>query len=158
MISSGPSGPSIPISPSSHRVSSEPGPPEPATKKFQMTSSKGSEKQRSGVRAGKQAQANTTTQLATKITQATAVLGMQGSINRLTDIMERSFLPGESTVDPGVERLKRAVTSVEDDEGLTVEERAGLISVFTTNPTSIDIYLSLTNPTVRQAWITRVLR
>jgi hypothetical protein len=95
--------------------------------------------------------------MATKITQATAVVGMQGSINRLTDIMERSFLPEEPTADPGVERLTRAVKSVEKDEGLTVEERATLISVFMANPTSINIYLSLTDPNVRQAWIARVL-
>jgi hypothetical protein len=73
--------------------------------------------------------------------------------------MERSFLPEEPTADPGVERLTRAVKSVEKDEGLTVEaeERAALISVFMANPTSINIYLSLTDPNVRQAWIARVL-
>ena len=78
-----------------------------------------------------------------KIMQVTAVVGMQGSIDRLTDIMERSFLPEEPTADPGVERLTRAVKSVEKDEGLTVEaeERAALISVFMANPTSINIYL-----------------
>jgi hypothetical protein len=56
-----------------------------------------------------------------------------------------------------VERLTRAVKSVEKDEGLTVEERAALISVFMANPMSINIYLSLTDPNVRQAWIARVL-
>jgi hypothetical protein len=148
------SDPSIPLPQGSHQVSPEPH--GPATKKFQKT---GSEKQRSGAGAatGRRAQANTTTQMATKITQATAVVGMQGSINRLTDIMERSFLPEEPTADPGVERLTRAVKSVEKDEGLTVEERAALISVFMANPTSINIYLSLTDPNVRQAWIARVL-
>jgi hypothetical protein len=75
------------------------------------------------------------------------------------DIMERSFLLDLqlALVDLGVEHMTRAVASVEQDEELLIEEKAALISVLMTNFSSVNIYLSLTNSNVHQAWITCVL-
>ena len=65
-----------------------------------------------------------------KITPATAVMGMQGSINRLTDIFERSMM-GQLGEDPAVVSRNRAIELVQtQDDGLLTEQKVMMISHF----------------------------
>jgi hypothetical protein len=113
-----------------------------------------------GTRASKQPA--TAERPAKGITQATVVVGMQGSINRLTDIFERSMVPPPQLPQPPPqqpwERKERALTLVQQrDDGFAVEDKVTLISIFEENPTTIDTYLGLTDKEIRQAWISRSL-
>lgn len=88
-------------------------------------------------------------------TQATAVVGMQGSINRLTDIFEKSMGPPQ---DPLVERKTRALGLMQTrDDGLSVPDKVKLISNFDQHPMMIDTYLGLLDDELRQAWISSVV-
>ena len=92
-----------------------------------------------------------------KITQATAVVGMQASINRLTDIFERSQQPSQPQ-DRVLEKKGRALKLVQErDDGFDVGQKVALISIFEENPTTIDTYLGLTDSELRQAWISHLL-
>ena len=96
------------------------------------------------------------------VTQATAVVGMQGSINRLTDIFERSQKVLTEAPPPPpdrtLERKDRALKLVQErDDGFTVEDKVTLISIFEENPGSIDTYLGLVDPEIRRSWISRML-
>ena len=90
-----------------------------------------------------------------KISPATAVVGMQGSINRLTDIFEKSMAQGD---DPGVERRSRALQLVQQTEdGLSVGDKVALIALFMKDNVAVETYLSLNDADVRRAWITTML-
>ena len=92
-----------------------------------------------------------TARLANKITPATAVMGMQGSINRLTDIFEKSMVPGE---DPSIMRREKAMQFLQEvDDGLSVSDKVAMISIFMKQAVAVDTYLSLTDAELRQAWI-----
>ena len=104
--------------------------------------------------SGNQIAAATSARLA-KMTPATAVVGMQGSINRLTNIFEKSMTQGN---EPGVERRSRALQLVQQTEdGLSVEDKVALIALFIKDDIAIETYLSLNDAEVRQAWITSIL-
>ncbi len=90
------------------------------------------------------------------ITQATAVVGMQGSINQLTDIFEKSLEPSQ---DPSVNRKSRALKLVQErDDGLLLLDKVKLISIFDEHTSMIDTYLGLTDDELRRAWISSILR
>lgn len=101
-----------------------------------------------------QISAANTTRLA-KISPATAVVGMQGSINRLTDIFEKSMAQGD---DPAVERRSRALQLVQESEdALSVSDKVALIALFMKDNVIVETYLSLNDADVRRAWITTML-
>ena len=90
-----------------------------------------------------------------KISPATAVVGMQGSINRLTDIFEKSMAQGD---DPGVERRSRALQLVQQaEDGLSVGDKVALIALFMKDNVAVETHLSLNDADVCQAWITTML-
>jgi hypothetical protein len=90
-----------------------------------------------------------------KISPATAVVGMQGSINRLTDIFEKSMAQGD---DPGVECRSRALQLVQQiEDGLSVGDKVALIALFMKDNVAVETYLSLDDADVCQAWITTML-
>lgn len=106
------------------------------------------------------------------LNQATAVVGMQGSINRLTDIFEQSQHSLTQTLtqqalqkavpqtpeDRALERKDRALQLLQDrDDGFDLAQKVTLISIFGENPTTIDTYLGLTDSEIRQAWISRLI-
>ena len=95
------------------------------------------------------------------ITLAIALAGIQETINRMTDILERSLAQQLSQPPPSqgaLEQKERALKFVhERDDGFDVAERDTLISIFEAQPTTIDIYLALTDSELRRAWISDLL-
>lgn len=90
-----------------------------------------------------------------KITPATAVVSMQGSINHLTNIFEKSMAQGD---DPVVERRSRALQHVQQmEDGLSVNDKDALIGLFMKDNVAVETYLSLSDAEVHQAWIASML-
>jgi hypothetical protein len=93
--------------------------------------------------------ATSSTGFATKVTQATAITNMQGSINRLADVLEKSIVAPEPATrkDEAVKRLQ------EVEEDLSMDEQLKIIEQFGKNTSLGGTYLSLINEPLRKAWI-----
>jgi hypothetical protein len=93
--------------------------------------------------------------LAAKITPAVAIAGMQGSINRLTDVFEKSLMLQETTST----KLSEALQRLQDlDDGLTNEEKLVFIQLFGRDPVIAGTYLALTCNDLWRDWIQKMLR
>jgi hypothetical protein len=90
------------------------------------------------------------------ITQAVALNGMQGSINRLTDIFEKSMSssvpvhPQEAKEDL---RNKALQLLQSRDEGLSEEEMVRVVNIFMRDRDVTGTYLALENDAVRRKWL-----
>jgi hypothetical protein len=93
--------------------------------------------------------------LAAQISQAASLNNMQGTVNRLADVFEKSMgAPEEGSVI----RRDRAMQLVQDvEDGLSVKEKAVLITHFMNNAIAADTYLSLKDNEVRKAWVSSML-
>jgi hypothetical protein len=86
-----------------------------------------------------------------KVTTAVAMVSMQGSINRMADVFEKSIT---TTEDVTMERKRAAIKAMQTlDDGLSVEEKANMIGIFTENVFVADAYLELSDVEVRRAWL-----
>jgi len=86
---------------------------------------------------------------ATKVTQATAITNMQGSINRLADVLEKSIVAPEPAT-----RKDEAVKCLQEvEEELSMAEKLKIIEQFGENASLGGTYLSLTDEPLRKAWI-----
>ncbi|KAG2364039.1 hypothetical protein BDR07DRAFT_1375343 [Suillus spraguei] len=112
-------------------LSDQPQPSQPASKK--QKSHPGWSRQASRVQASHPARA-------AKITPAAAVMGMQGSINRLTDVIERGMVTD-------VERLEKQrhtalnLLNGEDMDLYPLQERVIVMHMFSDDPAVTDTYL-----------------
>jgi hypothetical protein len=81
---------------------------------------------------------------------------MQGSINRLTDIFEKSMLgPAE---DPAAASRVRAIELVQaQEDGLSTEEKVAMVMKFMKDTVMAETYMSLTDPEVRRYWVLGML-
>jgi hypothetical protein len=80
-----------------------------------------------------------------KATPASAVIWMQGSINRLTDIFEKSMM-SHIAEDPATASRNHAMTLVQEyDDDLTVDEKIALVSYFAKDLVAANTYISLTD-------------
>lgn len=85
------------------------------------------------------------------VSAAVAIHGLQGSINRLIDILIMSMT---TPPDSATTRTAQAVRRVQDvDDGLSTMEKVELIRQFEKNEASPGTYLSLKDQALRQAWI-----
>lgn len=90
------------------------------------------------------------------IALASAIIGMQGSINRLIDIFEQSM--SHLAEDPTVSRLSSAIRLMQEQEDdLTMDQKIAMISCFTRDVNAANTYISLYVPEVRRAWISIML-
>jgi hypothetical protein len=92
---------------------------------------------------------------AAKITPAVAISGMQGSINRLTDVFEKSLTTPQDT--SSNERSQAIRLLQNRDEGLTQDEMVQMILLFTNKPTAPGTYLALERDDIRKAWMEKIL-
>jgi hypothetical protein len=126
--------------------------PEPSNKRLQLTSSSKATGKRPAAPASGVARRP---KASPRIVAASAVVGMQGLINRLTDVFERSMMQPE---DPIVARRATALQILqENQDGLSVMEKVQVISVFMKNNAAVETYLSLTDSDVRHGWIASLL-
>jgi hypothetical protein len=85
-----------------------------------------------------------------KISQASAMVGMQSQISRLTDVFEKSM----STPDDGIgAKRSLAISQIQEEEGLTVQQKVKMISKFQKDISIAETYLELLNGDVRRAWL-----
>jgi hypothetical protein len=95
--------------------------------------------------------------LSKKITPASAVVGMQASINRLTDIFKAN-MDRDMPEDPANAARDRAIGLVQEHEdNLTTEQKVQLVTCFMKDVIAANTYISLTDPEVRRAWINMML-
>ena len=84
-----------------------------------------------------------------------AINGMQGTLNRLTHVFEKTlalFDAANSMEKPThLSQAMGLVQMVDDD--LSQMEKVDLIQRFIANPTIAEVYLSFTDPALRQLWI-----
>lgn len=89
-----------------------------------------------------------------KVSQAAAVMGMQGSINRLTDAFEKSLSQADN---PAADRQALAVDLVQKrQDELSITNIARMISLFTDRPEMATTYLRLV-PSIRVEWLRQEL-
>jgi hypothetical protein len=90
-----------------------------------------------------------------KISQAVAMHGMQGTLNRLTDVFERSMTTFE---DGTVSRRDKAMRLLQEvDDGLSSDDKVIVVASFMNNSAAADTYLSLTDDVVRRGWLRRII-
>jgi hypothetical protein len=88
--------------------------------------------------------------LGAKIQPAIAINGMQGAVNRLIVMFEKSI----ATQQVGLATLGQAVKRLQDvDDGLSAMEKVVLIRQFEKNVATANAYLSLTDQALRRLWI-----
>jgi hypothetical protein len=89
---------------------------------------------------------------------ASAVIGMQGSINRLTDIFEKSMM-SHIAKDPATASQNHAMTLVQEyDDNLIVDKKIVLVSYFAKNLVAANTYISLTDHEVQKGWVHAILK
>jgi hypothetical protein len=90
-----------------------------------------------------------------KMSPTAAVVGMQGSLNRLTDVVERTFA---STEEPGVAARRDAIRLVQvNQDGLSSAQKAGLVELFMEKPVFAETYAALTDMAVRRRFVKKRL-
>jgi hypothetical protein len=93
--------------------------------------------------------------MANQATQAAALMGMQGSINHLTDVFAESMRPPETET---ALRRKHALKLLqEQNDQLTPIQKARMASCFQKDISAADTYVSLVDPLVREKWINLML-
>ena len=89
---------------------------------------------------------------------ASAVVGMQDSINQLTDIFERSMM-SHLAKDPATVSQSCAMALVQEyDNDLTVDGKIALISYFAKDIVAANTYPSLTDHEVQKDWVCTILQ
>ena len=73
---------------------------------------------------------------------------MQGTLNRITDIFEKS------TQDPSSTKLDEAIQRLQStNDGLTIDEKSSLINQFIMKPSVASAYLAITDDALRVNWL-----
>jgi hypothetical protein len=89
------------------------------------------------------------------VSQVVALNNMQGTINRLTDVFEKSMVPPQEAA---VGRRGDTLQQLQErDDGFGREEKITLIRIFEERPNHIDTYLALTKDDIRQGWMRSLL-
>lgn len=91
----------------------------------------------------------------TKISNAVAMHGIQGTINRLTDIFERSV---NAPLDPRAAGRSDALQLLQSrNDGLSVNERTKMVNLFAENHVMAEMYVGLVDDELRQSWLQGML-
>jgi hypothetical protein len=99
---------------------------------------------------------STSGKVASQAAQAAAIMGMQGSINHLTDVFADSMRQ-TSAEDDVVLRWKHALQILQDQKDLIPLQKARLAALFQRDILVADTYVSLVDPQVREEWINIML-
>jgi hypothetical protein len=129
-------------------------PSEPASKKL----SDGKGKQSAGKSALKisSAQRKPSSSKVTKITNTTVLHGMQGTMNRVTDIFEKSVMQPLDPQSAVRSDVLHYVQTREDD--LSLNERTALVKIFMKDYIAAETYVALVNDDLRRSWLAAMLK
>lgn len=94
--------------------------------------------------------------VASQAAHTAAIMGMQGSINHLTDVFADSMRQ-TSAEEAVVLRRKHALQILQGQKDLTPLQKARLASFFQKDISVADTYVSLVDPQVREEWINLML-
>jgi len=90
-----------------------------------------------------------------RLSSAVAMVGIQGSINQMTDIFEQSIT---TLKDKTTEAKKDAIKTMQTiDDGLSTNQKAKMVSIFAQNGSIANVYLVLTDIAVRHSWLQQIL-
>ena len=94
-----------------------------------------------------------------EITPAVAIYGMQGTLNRLTDIIERNINIQSSTSPTVPSSLRtQAITLLQTrNDNLLISEKTKLVCAFTKDIELAEVYVVLEDDELRQAWLRNLL-
>jgi hypothetical protein len=92
-----------------------------------------------------------------KATNAVAMIGMQGALNRLTDtLVTQMVATDESRI---TDQRKQAIRIVQDeDSDLSLEEKVALINIFVRSTAVTSSYVETTDPVLRRAFALSVIQ
>ncbi|KAG1789465.1 uncharacterized protein HD556DRAFT_1529526 [Suillus plorans] len=92
-----------------------------------------------------------------KPTNAVAMIGMQGALNRLTDsLVKQVAVTDESR---STEQRGQAIRMLmEQDDDLSLEDRVSLMNVFLRNAAVTSSYIDATDPTLRRAFVVSIIQ
>lgn len=97
--------------------------------------------------------------IAMKITPAVAIHGMQGTLNRLTHIMEQAVVPANRPLPipaatPTTSLRTQAITLIQTrNDSLSISNKKKLIRVFTKEMELAEVYVALEDDELRQDWL-----
>jgi hypothetical protein len=92
---------------------------------------------------------------ADKISNAAALHGMQGSINRITDMFEKSVA---MPLDPHAAGRNEALHLLQTrDDGLTLAQQTQMLTIFMENHIAAEMYVALVNEDLRKSWLQSML-
>jgi hypothetical protein len=93
-----------------------------------------------------------------KITTSTAMVHMNSSIHRLTDIFERAMTAPQAPQDSLGERRNQAIQMMQDaPDEFSTDEKVVMISLFMKDPVAADTYCALTDMDVRRSWVRKMV-
>ena len=91
----------------------------------------------------------------TKISNAVAMHSIQGTINRLTNIFERSV---NTPLDPHAAGRSDALQLLQSrDDSLSINERTKMVNLFVENHVMAEMYAGLVDDELRQSWLQGIL-
>jgi hypothetical protein len=90
-----------------------------------------------------------------RVSQAVAMVGMQSQIGRLTDVFEKAMVTPEDATSG--QRSLALTRLQEQDDGLSMNEKVKLISIFQKDISYVQTYLDLVVDEIRQAWLRSIL-
>jgi hypothetical protein len=93
---------------------------------------------------------------AAKITPAAAVMGMQGSINRLTNVIEKGMITDAERVEKQRHAALRILNN--EDTDYPMQERVVVMHMFADDPAVVDIYLETQDKDTRHAFIQHMIQ
>jgi hypothetical protein len=95
--------------------------------------------------------ADTADTKSSRVTPATAIHGMQGSINRLTETLEKSI--NINMEDPREAWRLKALQMLEEVLDLSMEQKIALASLFTDNMSAATTFVMIKDEDFRRQWI-----
>jgi hypothetical protein len=93
---------------------------------------------------------------AAKITNTTVLHGMQGTMNQVTDIFEKSIMQPLNPQSAVRGDALHYVQTREDD--LSLNERTALVKIFMKDYVAAETYVALVNDDLRRSWLAAMLK
>jgi len=93
---------------------------------------------------------------AAKITPAAAVMGMQGSINRLTNVIEKGMITDAERVEKQRHATLRILNN--EDTDYPMQERVVVMHMFADDPAVVDIYLETQDKDTQHTFIQHMIQ
>jgi hypothetical protein len=95
--------------------------------------------------------------IAMKITPAVAIHSMQGTLNRLTDVMERNLGPASSPDPTSSLRTQAIILLQRCKDNLEVYEKTKVIRMFTDDIGLAEVYVALEDDELHRDWLQDLL-